>query len=523
MATRFRRLWSTLWGKLLIIGSFGTLILIGGTVIAVKATEGNRFCGTKCHEMTPYSQAWVASKHANVDCVKCHIPPGLTNLAKTKLFALREIKVHFFGGPKLPIKATRHIQDSICQGCHSPASLTTPVELTTSSFSHAKHVKAGMCVDCHSQVVHHPIDGVEYVPPRAMAACYSCHDGKRQPNNCNLCHSAPHPDRGASCDTCHAETSWLPRDFTHPEPLSGKHAESLCESCHTRGVTMKGVKDANVPPADGCINCHNPPHPDRGRCDACHSITSWNLNFHHPQPLVGGHLKNTCESCHTGGITTAGLAKHNVSPADGCIDCHKHPHPNRGTCTGCHTIATWNINIHHPQPLVGGHLKNTCESCHTGGITAASLAHRNVSPADGCTGCHKRPHPNRGTCASCHSITSWRYNFHHPQPLTNKHASTVCESCHTGGITRSGASQPNGCVNCHGNKHSSPQLTLCIRCHVLSHWVPSTFVHKQVGEHIPNGEKKLACIQCHTQPLAFAVATCSCHGNNPPGRPVPKP
>jgi nitrate/TMAO reductase-like tetraheme cytochrome c subunit len=314
MASRIRRLWKTLWGKLVLVACFAAILFAGTFFIAAKATESNRFCGYDCHEMIPYAQTWQASKHAQVDCVKCHIPPGPWNLVKTKFFALRELQVHFLSQVKAPIAVTRKIPNSVCEGCHPASSLSSPVQLATTSFAHTGHTQVPACVDCHSQLVHHPISGTTYVPPQSMTACFACHDGKQQPNTCDYCHKAPHPNRGA-CQDCHNLESWVPGNFHHPVPLVGPHATTLCESCHT--------------------------------------------------------------------TSTSG----SMGPANGCVDCH-------------------------------------------------------------------------------------------------------------------------------GDHHNSPKLTLCATCHTTTHFVPSTFVHQQVGPHVPSGDQPLQCTDCHTQTLA--VATCSCHGGNPP-------
>ncbi len=314
MPEKARRLWRTVWGKVLVLGVIGIVVLTGAAFTAAKATESNRFCGWDCHEMLPYAHTWQASKHNEVDCVTCHIPPGIWSFVKTKLFGIREVYVHVMGQVKAPIAVTRQIPNVVCEGCHPSSQIGKPIQLVTSTFSHDGHTKVPACIDCHAQVVHHPIQGIPYTPPRSMAACFTCHDGKQQPNDCSYCHQAPHADRGP-CQDCHSMQTWSPKGFHHPVPLTGKHAQVLCETCHTSGT----------------------------------------------------------------GIT--------MGPADGCVDCH-------------------------------------------------------------------------------------------------------------------------------GNHHNDPKLTLCADCHTTTHFVPSTFVHKQVGPHVPSGEERLPCDACHTK--TFTSATCSCHGGNPP-------
>jgi hypothetical protein len=144
-----------------------------------------------------------------------------------------------------------------------------------------------------------------------------------------------------------------------------------------------------------------------------------------------------------------------------------------------------------------------CFTCHDG----------TQQPND-CAYCHSAPHPDRGACQDCHSLQTWSpKGFKHPVPLTGKHAQILCEQCHTSGAGTS-IGPADGCVNCHGNNHNDPAMTLCTDCHTTTHFVPSTFAHQQVGPHVPSGDEPIPCEACHT--VTFATATCSCHGGNPP-------
>jgi nitrate/TMAO reductase-like tetraheme cytochrome c subunit len=316
MTGKVRSLWRTTKGKILIVGVAGLLVLAGAALTAAKATESNRFCGYDCHEMVPYARTWEASKHDTVDCVQCHIPPGVWNFVKTKFFALREVYVHFMGQVKAPIQVTRHISNEVCQGCHPSGDLHEPVRLYTTSFSHDGHAEVPMCIDCHAQVVHHPLAGTAFIPPRSMTACFVCHDGAQQPNDCSYCHEAPHPDRGP-CQDCHGLTSWGPKGFDHPVPLTGKHAQILCEQCHTSGV------GTSIGAADGCVDCHGNHHgdPSMTLCADCHTTTHFvPSTFVHPQEgphVPSGEEPLPCQACHTKNLATASCSCHGGNPPTG--------------------------------------------------------------------------------------------------------------------------------------------------------------------------------------------------------------
>jgi nitrate/TMAO reductase-like tetraheme cytochrome c subunit len=258
---------------LLVAAIAAPIVLAGGVFLAAEATKSNTFCGTSCHEMEPYYRTWEGSGHAEVDCVGCHIPPGLWNYAKTKLFGLRELWVHVTGQVDKPIAVTRHIPNEVCVGCHPYEQTQEPVRLArwTEDFAHTGHAEVSDCIDCHARVVHPDIQGVLSTPPGSMDACFSCHNGRSEPDDCVYCHAtAPHPDRGA-CDECHGLRSWA-SDFRHPERLTGRHETILCERCHAEATATE------IGPATACIECHEAPHPLRlgtlslRRCAECHAI-----------------------------------------------------------------------------------------------------------------------------------------------------------------------------------------------------------------------------------------------------------
>jgi nitrate/TMAO reductase-like tetraheme cytochrome c subunit len=291
--------WRRPAGKITVAVVVVLVVLIGASFTAARMTESNRFCGTDCHEMWPYRDTWAASTHKNVNCVRCHIPPGPINFLETKFFALREVFVHFTGQVKAPIKVTRHIPNSVCQGCHAASQIGAPVTLGSPAPVTFHHDSAGhskqLCIACHSQVVHQGLPGTALLPPQSMGACFKCHTNG--PTNCSYCHQAPHQNRGP-CQNCHNLGAWFGgKNFVHPQPLVGTHAQIACEQCHTKGVS--------VPPA-GCINCHGDQHNGLVNCIQCHVLAHWiPSTFSHPQE--GPHVPRgdeplNCNACHLKGF-----------------------------------------------------------------------------------------------------------------------------------------------------------------------------------------------------------------------------
>jgi hypothetical protein len=101
------------------------LILVGYSGIrAYEATESVAFCGETCHEvMGPQNTTYLASPHARVPCVDCHIGPGRSFWVKSKLDGIRQVwktLTNSYDRPiHTPIEALRPAQET-CEECHWP-------------------------------------------------------------------------------------------------------------------------------------------------------------------------------------------------------------------------------------------------------------------------------------------------------------------------------------------------------------------------------------------------------------------
>lgn len=134
-----------------------------------------------------------------------------------------------------------------------------------------------------------------------------------------------------------------------------------------------------------------------------------------------------------------------------------------------------------------------------------------------CWGCHSPSYlattaPNHvasglpRTCQDCHSTTSWKpaSTGDHDRfwPLTGKHLTTTCASCHVNEVY---AGTPRECVGCHRGEYDQTTApahaaagfpTTCDTCHGVTAWTPATFDHQAVwplrGQHLT-----AACVACH--------------------------
>jgi len=153
------------WLKLVVLVS-GVLLGLGALAVgAVNATSQSAFCGS-CHEMQPQYDSWQQSAHRSVDCVQCHVGPGMGNLIRHKLGAVVQVYEHFTGTYPQPIKLSEELPASICLQCHS--NVTTG---SVGNFPHPPHLQANLnCTTCHAGLVH----GSAGERP-SKVDCTSCH------------------------------------------------------------------------------------------------------------------------------------------------------------------------------------------------------------------------------------------------------------------------------------------------------------------------------------------------------------
>ena len=113
-----------IWVKLLPYAILGvlTLIVLIAAAYGWQYTNSPQFCGATCHTMPPEYTAYLASPHARVDCVECHIGRGFIATQVTrKAGDLRHVIATLFHNYEYPIFAInmRPARDT-CERCHNP-------------------------------------------------------------------------------------------------------------------------------------------------------------------------------------------------------------------------------------------------------------------------------------------------------------------------------------------------------------------------------------------------------------------
>lgn len=216
-------------------------------------------------------------------------------------------------------------------------------------------------------------------------------------------------------------------------------------------------------------------------------------------------------------------------------------------CSACHTEAGWKLapsagtsGFDHDRtgfPLRGSHVQSQCSGCHTA----------KAKPATTCEGCHRDPHRGRhdGACAECHTATAWSDTSTLDQhrrtrmPLTGRHATTDCSSCHKRQGGNLYANTPTDCFSCHrddyrraasphkhdGSEGPQPFSRECGRCHQTSAWTPAftdpasiTRATARTAQHdavfvLSTGSHRTAeCSSCHVDARRTQLVRCDgCH------------
>ena len=273
-------------------------------------------------------------------------------------------------------------------------------------------------------------------------------------------------------------------------------------------------------------------------CDSCHEMNAYYASWQN-----SAHSGAECRDCHIPSGFVPYIEKKLGSLREIYVHLSGNPKPPlaataeipNANCFRCHDNPPTdpslpNVNFAHKT-----HAGLTCVSCHVrlvhrtvnppvyqnpGAMASCMQCHNGTIAPSTCSTCHVPNHEARGECSTCHNQQTWTgTSFTHPFAITGGHASLDCTNCHVSkiGVENVPGSLPKAdpaCVSCHGDHHKG--LSDCAKCHTPEGWQKTTFVHQQVGKHMPAGEKLLNCTDCHKS--GFTAATCTpCHSGTPTG------
>ncbi|MBU1636562.1 NapC/NirT family cytochrome c, partial [bacterium] len=297
----------------------------------VKITSQPQFC-VSCHIMVPYFDAWETSHHNNVECIKCHIEPGLMGTIQGK-FVAASMLVNYATGLYKRSKPWAEISDASClqSGCHDTRLLQGVEDFKGVRFDHTPHLtqprrdRELRCTSCHANIVQGTHISV------TAATCFLCHlkpDTAGQLTElavCTKCHTPPQGDAAVAT-------------FDHTDVLT---RSVDCNSCHSSDIQGDGF----VPPVR-CNSCH---------ADLQHIERYHDLEFIHQQHVT--ERKVDCDICHIPirhGKEARDLAAQELK----CSQCHG------GAENAIELVWTGVLPGLPPTPPVMQRIGMTCNSCH---------------------------------------------------------------------------------------------------------------------------------------------------------------
>lgn len=316
-----------------------------------------------------------------------------------------------------------------------------------------------------------------------------------------------HAKLETDCSKCH-------------ESFSRQSQPKLCLDCHKEVAVDRAQargfhgRDRNAMTSD-CRHCHTD-HKGRGTDIVLLDRETFNhvsTNFQ----LTGAHASVRCDGCH------APKEKFRKAPST-CIGCHRAVEPHKGRlgedCQNCHGDKSWRPakTFDHSKtkfPLVGAHRDVACTACHAG------EKYKGVGTT--CVSCHAVQDKHAGRygqkCETCHASTKWAtISFNHDKatkfPLRGKHATTKCDTCHTGDLYRDKLA--TNCASCHkkDDPHKGQLGARCEQCHKETGWRQKVaFDHDVTRFPLIGLHAGVACEECHRTPrFKDAQMACnSCH------------
>ena len=91
-------------------------VAVGG--VAVPLTNHPKFCAS-CHTIQPSYESWLQSSHKEVECIACHVRPGVAGWLHDKAWhGTRDVAITLFGKPTESHNLQAQVDSAVCLGCH---------------------------------------------------------------------------------------------------------------------------------------------------------------------------------------------------------------------------------------------------------------------------------------------------------------------------------------------------------------------------------------------------------------------
>lgn len=495
-------------------------VVLGGTFLAILMTfvtynaflysESVPFCGTLCHTvMKPEYSAYLASPHARVACVDCHVGHGASWFVKAKISGLRQVfAVAFNTYPTpipTPIENLRPARET-CEECHWPAKFFGTQLMQNPHFRYneantAEQISLGVKtgggdsalggtagIHWHmiikNRVSYVATDKQKQVIPYfevrdekgKLEAVYTSLDYKESTEelakmekdtmDCMDCHNRPthiyYPpdtavDRAMTTGLISRTLPWAKKvvvdALVREYPSTAKAHEGLKSEIEgfyrQKYPAVFQSRKADVDKAvDTAIGIY-------GRSVFPDMKVNWKT-----YPSNIGHRNwPGCFRCHDG----RHVSKTGKVLSMDCTECHTMP--KRGPLMPLGAVSPESQMPWHPVALTGKHALILCSKCHSAGFrppTDCAECHKFDTSAPmmrmPCTDCHRKPGNVKplAACAECHDTV---YGLH----KKGAHPDSACADCHkphSWAVTGR-----ERCLECHSDmkEHNAPDA--CAECH----------------------------------------------------------
>lgn len=100
-----------------------TIMVLVGVTLGWDYTNSNQFCGSLCHTMPPQFSTYLASSHAGVDCVECHLgrAPLPTQIIRKAQDGTLTFTALISESYEFPLRAhNMRPANEACETCHYP-------------------------------------------------------------------------------------------------------------------------------------------------------------------------------------------------------------------------------------------------------------------------------------------------------------------------------------------------------------------------------------------------------------------
>lgn len=539
--------------KIILLIFAGIVLTIVTAVIFVEATSQPTFCRS-CHIMEPYFVSWETSSHKDVECITCHIPPGLKGTIEGKFVAVSML-VNYTTGVYKRSKPWAEIEDQNCvtSKCHESRELVGSIEWKKGiKFNHEHHLshevrnKQLRCTSCHGQIVQGAhitvtettcflchFKNIEVLPTTELASknnesvyrkaetvqCIQCHTapvkvaGKPDPIfdhtewieknvDCKQCHGSMKVGNGEvpheRCNICHASRDHLERineiEFMHQKHVTERKVD--CQNCHLN------IQHVNLSQATTSIT----------DCRSCHS------DLHSASELLFRG---------TGGMEIAEQPDVMWKAGLHCGSCHNHPinqshfvsrKPEVANCTPCHDanyrklVAQWKNSFRIKEDQASAKLQ-TAKSMNVVSAENISSAEINIRLVREGGGWHNPKYANALLLKSEQLLNpSYKEATNTQQKPSGDLSSSKCMDCHTGiDAVRVVVNQRTFPHDAHLKKTLN-----CNDCHSISeHGVTLVKGKDCITCHHSTATNEETCRHCHSAQRAMYIGTANT------GKPLP--